>query len=88
MRGLVRVMVRVASMPLPPGMCRSITTTSGCSSAAIRTASGPFSASPTTSTPSACRRPFRPCRNTGWSSVMRTRMVSDIYARFLPTEGR
>src|SRR5437879_12514587 len=44
MRGLVRVMVRVASIPLPPGMCRSMTTTSGCNSAASLTASGPLAA--------------------------------------------
>ena len=42
--GLVRVMVRVASIPLPPGMCRSMTTTSGCNSAASLTASGPLAA--------------------------------------------
>ena len=46
MWGEDRTICSVASMPLSRGMCRSISTTSGCSSSAVRTASAPLSAAP------------------------------------------
>ena len=49
MCGEDRTICSVASMPLSRGMCRSISTTSGWSSSAVRTASAPLSADPTTS---------------------------------------
>ena len=55
-----------ASMPETPGMARSRSRTSGRSSRDIRTASSPFSASPTTAKPgSAARTLRRPLRKIG-----------------------
>src|SRR5487761_1736502 len=65
----------ITSGPLLPGILRSSTITSGTSSAAIAAAWAPSKASPTTSmsswTSSSTRRP---CRTTGWSSAISTRI--------------
>src|SRR2546426_5411712 len=65
----------MALAPLPPGMTRSIRTTSGWWLAATSTASGPLAASPTTSMSGwSCRKARRPWRTTAWSSTRRTRI--------------
>src|SRR5215469_923829 len=73
----------VADAPSRPGICRSISTTSGCSRSESATASGPLDASPTTSNPgSGSSIPLIPLRTTGWSSAISTRTTSLII--FLP----
>ena len=60
-----------------PGICRSISATSGRCSTASRTASPPSAATPTTSKPA--RRGSSagsPDRTTGWSSATRTRIIA------------
>ena len=66
MCGLSATMRRVASMPFNPGMCRSMTTTSGWVSLASSTASVPLVAAPASSVsgPSVSRA-VRPSRNSG-----------------------
>ena len=55
-----------ADAPSRPGICRSISTTSGCSRSARATASGPLDASPATSNPgSGSSIPLIPLRTTG-----------------------
>jgi hypothetical protein len=49
--GEAEVTRRVASIPSMPGICTSITTTSGCSSSARATAASPSAAVPTTARP-------------------------------------
>ena len=56
-------MIRVASTPSISGIDTSISTTSGWSSAARRTASSPLSASPTTSKPSSTIERRSPSRS-------------------------
>ena len=69
--GLAWRMRRVASSPPIPGMCRSISTRSGCSASARATAARPSAASPTTAT-SASPRSIAPIprRKGSWSSAM------------------
>ena len=67
----------VAAAPSSTGIRRSISTRSGCSSAASATASAPSTASPTTSMPgSDSSRATIPERTMGWSSATTTRMGS------------
>jgi hypothetical protein len=68
-------MARVASRPSTPGMRMSISTTSGRSALARRSASSPSAASPTTSIPSwASSRARNPARTSAWSSASSTRI--------------
>src|SRR6266571_3701744 len=61
------------------GICMSMTTTSGRSSAALFDASLPFSAKPTTSMPGWLERSApRPVLNSGLSSTSRTRIVRPV----------
>jgi phosphoribosyl-ATP pyrophosphohydrolase/phosphoribosyl-AMP cyclohydrolase len=62
------------SNPSKSGSWTSRSTTSGWSSFACLSALTPFSASPTTSNPSAWRRARAVARKLGWSSTMRTRV--------------
>ncbi len=71
---------RVVSTPPAPGMFRSMITTSGARSAARRIAFSPFSASPTTLTPSSSRRFRRPVRKRSWSSTTSTRTPASVAA--------
>jgi hypothetical protein len=67
----------VASMPLITGISRSIRTTSGSRRRAIRRASSPLDASPTTSRSGSNSKTIRsPWRTTLWSSVIRSRIVT------------
>jgi hypothetical protein len=69
---------RVASIPSMPGMRTSIRTTSARTWPASRTASAPSAASPTTSRSGSASRIIRnPVRISGWSSAIRTLMVTD-----------
>ena len=70
-------------------MRMSITTTSGRSDRARRTASWPDGASPTTRKPS-CRlsRAARPMRTTSWSSAMRMRMLGVSVMTSIGCSGR
>ncbi len=72
-------MVRVALTPSTPGICRSISTTSGRSSRTRSIASSPDEALPTTSRsgspPSSCSSP---ARSTAWSSTITTRIISSV----------
>src|SRR5690606_32673583 len=72
----MRAMARVASTPSISGIDTSMRTTSGRSSPARRTASSPFSASPTTSKPSSIIERRSPSRSMRWSSASRSRMVT------------
>src|SRR6266508_5806080 len=77
---------RVASKPESLGIERSITTTSGLVSSALRVASAPSPASPTTSIPSLSRRIRTiPSRTIVWSSATSTRTGSLVSIRRLRT---
>src|SRR5918996_1308362 len=68
---------RVASIPSMPGMRMSSSTTSARTWPASRTASAPSAASPTTSRPGSASRIIRnPVRISGWSSAIRTLMIT------------
>src|SRR5665213_1094997 len=70
-------MVRMASTPPMTGMRRSINVMSGRCSRNICTASSPFAACPATDMPgSLLMIAARPRQTTGWSSAIRTRIVS------------
>src|SRR6266576_6506482 len=70
---------RMAPTPSRRGMTRSMSTTSGLSRSACRTACSPSAASPTTSRPSWSERKVRsPSRTTSWSSTSSTRIASAI----------
>src|SRR3990172_6852760 len=74
--GFCCLMWRVASMPLIPGMARSIMMMSGLSLPTISAAPCPLAASPTTSmSGSASRIALRPSRTMGWSSASSTRIL-------------
>ena len=74
----------VASMPFSRGICRSISTMSGCRVNAALTASIPFVAVPTTSLVlDPVNRAFRPIRNSSWSSTTRIRSLSIVLPRGL-----
>jgi hypothetical protein len=67
---------RASWMPLASGMRMSVTTRSGCNSAASSSASRTLAASPTTRMCGvACRRMRTPSRSKGWSSTSSTRIV-------------
>ena len=81
MCGLSATMRRVASTPFSPGMCRSMTTTSGWVSLASSTASVPLVAAPTSSVSGlSVSRAVRPSRNSGWSSTISTLIGSVMVA--------
>src|SRR5215211_656295 len=63
----------VAPTPDSSGSCRSITTTSGRTALAIRTAAAPSAAVPTTANPASSRSRATASRHIGWSSTTITR---------------
>ncbi len=82
-------MIRVASMPPIPGMCTSMNTTSGWSSATRSTASSPVEASPTISTSSeSASVDWMPARVIGWSSAIRIRMGTVVTSLAGRLKGR
>src|SRR5215208_5145163 len=84
MLGLSETILRVASIPLTFGICRSLRTTSGWSSAARATASSPVVASPMTSNSGTDpNREIMPLRKSGWSSATRMRRVSNFLSPLL-----
>src|SRR3954451_128579 len=75
--GLTATISRVASMPLTPGIRRSMTTTSGWWASAAVTAAAPSPTSATTSMSGCEDSDWRsPSRNIGWSSATTTRTGS------------
>ena len=63
----------VAAIPDMPGMLRSISATSGCSSPTSRIPSAASPDSPTTTIPRSSSSCTRPPRNNSWSSMITTR---------------
>src|SRR5262245_52767212 len=81
-------MRRMAAMPPPPGITRSMSTTSGRSRTASVTTASPSPASPTTSMPGRDSRNVRsPWRTTGWSSARNTRMPAGSATGNLHPDG-
>src|SRR5262245_10887099 len=81
-------MRRMAAMPPPPGITRSMSTTSGRSRTASVTTASPSPASPTTSMPGRDSRNVRsPWRTTGWSSARNTRMPASSATGNLHPDG-